>query len=142
MRRRPSDEQPEAAGGGEEAEAGGGGNGGQQPEAGRGERGASQPGQGVRRTCCKFKNQEALRSFIHSLRRRWRRVDSLLARVLAQQPAAGPEGEDSKGGGGGDEGHSELHRGRPSSRLRTRQTYGRSTKASHGSSIKAFLVLS
>lgn len=45
---RPPYEQPEAPGGGEEVEAGGGEHGGEQPEASRGEWAAAQPGQGVR----------------------------------------------------------------------------------------------
>lgn len=62
------------------------------------------------------------------------RSDDLLTSMsvcpLAQYPAAGPEGEDAEGGGGGDEGYAELYGGRKSSRLRTQQRCGQSNSGS------------
>lgn len=117
---RPSDEQPEAAGGAEEAEAGGGGHGGQQPEAGRGERGAAQPGQSV--SC----HPSLCVCVCVGMCSSCSRLTGVCVCAPPQRPAFGPEGEDPEGGGGGDEGHSELHRGRQSSRLRSQQARGQS----------------
>lgn len=44
---------------------------------------------------------------------------------VQQSPAAGPEGEAVEGGGGGDEGNAELHRGGKSSCLGPQQECGK-----------------
>lgn len=111
----PPGEQPKAPGGGEEDEAGAGRDGGEQSEAGRGERGAATQGPSVRRVC----QQRGVCAF-----RRWRLGSVFI--FLSQEPAAGSEGKAAEGGGGGDEGHPELHRERQSPRLRTQQTRGQS----------------
>ena len=111
----PPDKQPEAPGRGEEDEAGVGRHGGQQPEAGRGERRAAAQGQSVRRVWPQRACQRAGGPTAHAC-----------VHVPPQKPAAGSEGKDAEGGGGGDEGHAELHRGRQSPRLRTQQTRGQS----------------
>lgn len=45
--------------------------------------------------------------------------------LFVQSPAAGPEGEAVEGGGGGDEGNAELHRGGKSSCLGPQQECGK-----------------